>query len=185
MRKPYEHATKLTDDGLITRTAAQLMELRTELADAVRSITSDPVPRDLLCCLEGKESQQWRMWTWQGHEGYSDNHIRNDKMQRGSPSLCITTPEQKTNQHYDLQHSESCSGYGDSGPTWIIKQAQCLESASDCMILVAFQRAGALFFDLLSHDSWTALWHFYSAKGCSCPKDCSYFSETSCQKQID
>jgi hypothetical protein len=48
MRKPYEHATKLTDDGLITRTAAQLMELRTELADAVRSITSDPVPRDLV-----------------------------------------------------------------------------------------------------------------------------------------
>ncbi|KAH9567329.1 hypothetical protein CY35_03G023800 [Sphagnum magellanicum] len=42
----------------VNRTAAQLMELRTELADAVRSITSDPVPRDLLCCLEGKESQQ-------------------------------------------------------------------------------------------------------------------------------
>lgn len=48
MTTPYDHATKLTDDGLITRTAAQLMELRTELADAVRSITSDPAPRDLV-----------------------------------------------------------------------------------------------------------------------------------------
>lgn len=138
-----------------------------------------------LCCLEGKESQQWRMWTWQGHEGYSENRIRNDEMQQGPPSLCITTPEQKTNQHYGLPHSDSCSGYGDSGPAWIIKQAQCLESASDCMILVPFQRAGTLFFDLLSCDSWTALWHFYSAKGCCCTKDYSYFTETSCQKQID
>jgi hypothetical protein len=48
MTTPYDHATKLTDDGLITRTTAQLMELRTELADAVRSITSDPAPRDLV-----------------------------------------------------------------------------------------------------------------------------------------
>jgi hypothetical protein len=44
----FEHATKLKNDGLITRSAVQLMELCTELEAAVRSIANDPFPRDLV-----------------------------------------------------------------------------------------------------------------------------------------
>ncbi len=44
----FEHATKLTNDGLITRSGVQLMDLCTELEAAVRSIANDPFPRDFV-----------------------------------------------------------------------------------------------------------------------------------------
>ncbi len=44
----FEHATKLIDDELITRSVVQLMELHMELAAAVRSIANDPIPRELI-----------------------------------------------------------------------------------------------------------------------------------------
>jgi hypothetical protein len=125
---------------------------------------------------EGKESQQWRMWSWKGHKVGSENHIRNDKTITWALSVSLLQSRRPTCiMAFNIQ-------------SLVLSMPENNQSGKILGIYFQLHNSGPfpktrhVIFYLLSYDSWMSC-GIVTLLQVAVAQDSSYFPETSCQNK--
>jgi len=126
--------------------------------------------------ISGKESQQWRMWSWKGHKVGSENHIRNDKTITWALSVSLLQSRRPTCiMAFNIQ-------------TLVLSMPENNQSGKILGICFWLHNSGPfpksrhVIFCLLSYDSWMSC-GIVTLLQVAVAQDSSYFPETSCQNK--